>query len=526
VFAGKVGDAYAAGREHFGEGLPMIARLGLSRRALLSGAVAGLALPWVRRVAYSSPTPAIGDQAWRMLAERITGGVMRPPDPRFLLLTRPENLRYYNPPSTPDGPADPDAPFAVVRPRDAGEVAAAILWAQEFGCRMVPRSGGHSYAGCSTVPGLVIHAGAMRQVRYDSRSGLLELGGGVLNGDIFDALRHSRHTIVHGRCRTVGLSSFLMGGGLGLAMREHGVGCDLVEGVELVLADGRIVRPSATNAYSELFWAVRGGGGGNLGFATRWWLRPVPADKVVSFLANWWPDANTAVGIFKRLVRTLEESPEQMGAQMSISVTAANQTKPNQISLIGEFRGPPARFAAILGGALADARQKTVLELPYWEAQEFCEIETVPNCYQETSLFAEELSDAVIDAILQLSRTLPSPAADARLTLFLTGGRINTVRPDATAFVHRSSRWLINTILGWKERDDPTDYLKWQRNVHDTLRSLVSGGGSYQNFSDPGLDDHAGAYWGADLARLSKVKAEFDPHAVFTPPRDQEIPQP
>jgi FAD/FMN-containing dehydrogenase len=503
----------------------MNARLALSRRALLSGSAASLALSWVSRGARTAPTPTIGDKAWQTLAERMTGGVIRPPDPRFLLLTRPENLRYYNPPSTPDGPADPDAPFAVVRPRDTKGVAAAILWAREFGCPMVPRSGGHSYAGCSTVPGLVIHAGAMRQVRYESGSGLLELGGGVLNGDIFDALRHSSHAIVHGRCRTVGLSSFLMGGGLGLGMREHGVGCDLVEGVELVLANGEIVRASASNAYKELFWAVRGGGGGNLAFATRWWLRPVPADKVVSFLADWWPDADMAVGIFKRLVRALEASPEQMGAQMSITVTPANEARPNRISLIGQFHGPSARFAAILGGALADARQKAVVELPYWEAQEFCEIEAVPNCYQETSLFAEELSDAVIDATLRLSRTLPSAAAEARLTLFLTGGRINTIRPDATAFVHRSSRWLINTILGWKERDDPTDYLKWQRNVHDTLRSLLSGGGSYQNFSDPGLDDHAEAYWGADLARLSKVKTEFDPHAVFTPPRHQEIPQ-
>jgi FAD/FMN-containing dehydrogenase len=499
----------------------------LSRRALLSGAAAGFALPWVRRGARAAPAPAsaISDKAWRELGKKVTGGVMRPPDPRFLLLTTPENLRYYNPPATPDGPADPDAPFAVVRPRDAREVAAAILWAQENRCRMVPRSGGHSYAGCSTVPGLVIHAGAMRQVRYDPDTKLLEFGGGVLNGDVFDGLRHANHTIVHGRCRAVGLSSYLMGGGIGLAMREYGVGCDLVDSVELVLADGRIVRASAANAYKDLFWAVRGGGGGNLGFATRWWLRPVPADNLIAFAADWWPGPDTP-GVFTRLVRALEASPEQMGAQMSITVTPLNQRESNQISLIGQFRGPRARFEAVLGKALADARRQTVVELPYWDAQEFAEIEATPNRYQETSLFAEELSDRVIRSALRLSRTLPRPGAEARLTFFLTGGRMNRVKSDATAFVHRSSRWLINTILGWKGGDDPADYLKWQRTVHDSLRRLLGGAGCYQNFPDPGLDDHAVAYWGADLARLSKVKAAYDPHGVFTPPRDQGIPLP
>jgi FAD/FMN-containing dehydrogenase len=505
----------------------MLAQTRLPRRALLSGVAATLAAPWVLRGLHAEPARAISENAWERLNAKITGGVLRPPDPRFDALTKPENLRYWHPPASPDDPPDPDEPFGVVRPHNAREVADAILWAQEVGCPMVPRSGGHSYAGCSTIPGLVIHSGAMRNVTYNANSSLLEVGGGALNGNIFAALEHSGRAIVHGRCKAVGISAFLMGGGIGLAMREHGVGCDQVESVDVVLADGSQIRASASNQYKELFWAVRGGGGGNLGFATRWFLRTVAADNVIAFNASWWPNGNPQ-NIFKRLVRALEAAPEQMGAQMSISVTALNDPAPNKINLIGQYRGTLAKFQAILGSALADAQEKVILELPYWTAQEFCDIEAVPNRYQETSLFVDTLSDGFIDEAFRLARIFPGTVARSRLTFFLTGGRVNRIRPDQTAFVHRSSQWLVNPIVEWPSNYDGYDAdLKWQRNVQDTLGGILGSSGSYQNFSDPGLlGRHAPAYWGANLSRLSRIKAEFDPHSVFTPPRNQDIPQP
>jgi hypothetical protein len=379
----------------------------LSRRALLFGSVASLALPSVLRGARAAPARPIGDKAWEKLAGKITGGVLRPNDPRFVALTRPENLRYYNPPPAAGAPPDPDAPFAVVRPHNAKEVTDAVLWAQDASCPMVPRSGGHSYAGCSTIPGLVIHLGAMRQVEYDRNSALLEVGGGALNGDVFAALGELEIdgtkgglAITHGRCKTVGLSAYLMGGGIGLAMRDSGLGCDLVERVEVALADGRVVTASESEN-QDLFWAVRGGGGGNLGVATRWWLRPVKAEKLIAFNASW-RSRGKEQAIFTRLVRALEAAPDAMGAQMSISATAINSSQPNNISLIGQYRGTLDEFRSILGSALADAKPTAVLELPYWEAQEFFEIESMPNRYQETSLFSEKLSDAFIEEAFRL----------------------------------------------------------------------------------------------------------------------------
>src|SRR5207248_338913 len=119
--------------------------------------------------------------------------------------------------------------------------------------------------------------------------------------------------------------------------------------------------------------------------------------------------------------RVLEGAPETMGAQISIFAAALDSPAPNKISLTGQYRGPPGKFQAILGDALTDAEHKAIEPLAYWQAQEFFEIKATPNRYQETSLFADALSDALIEEAFRLSRTLPDKVAKARLTFFLTG---------------------------------------------------------------------------------------------------------
>jgi FAD/FMN-containing dehydrogenase len=263
----------------------------LSRRALLSGSAASLALPLLPRASRAQSAPAVSEAAWRELGRNITGGVVRPNDPRFVRLTQPENLRYYNPPAQPGLPPDPDAPFGVVRPHTAQEVAYALKWARDNNLPMVPRSGGHSYAGCSTVPGLVISSSAMQGVKVED--GLVVAGGGALFGNLLASLRDmkadndtGRYTITHGRCSGVGLSAYLMGGGWALDSVYAGMGCDRVAKVEIVLADGQVVVASENDAeHRELFWGVRGGGGGNLGFATKWWLKPIQVEQVVASAA-------------------------------------------------------------------------------------------------------------------------------------------------------------------------------------------------------------------------------------------------
>jgi hypothetical protein len=94
------------------------------------------------------------------------------------------------------------------------------------------------------------------------------------------------------------------------------------------------------------------------------------------------------------------------------------------------------------------------------------------------------------------------------------------------AFVHRSSRWIVTTDIDWSGEGSPqavADNLKWQREVQNHFSAMLGNPGSYYNFPDPGLKDHATAYWGSNLGQLAKIKRKIDPNTVFTPPRNQWI---
>lgn len=204
-----------------------------------------------------------------------------------------------------------------------------------------------------------------------------------------------------------------------------------------------------------------------------------------------------------------------------------------------QLHGSRDEFNSILGDALtaadnaeaqdcsfSDCSSKALLELPYWDAQEFFAVWSLPNRYQETSLFAREVTDHVIDELFRMWRTWPGTVSAARMTAYRTGGKVNTVPPDAMAFVHRSSRWMVTTDIDWSGSDSQQhirDNLQWQRAVHNALYEMLGRPGSYYNFPDPELANHARAYWGSNLAQLVHVKLQVDPHLVFTPPRNQWI---
>jgi hypothetical protein len=120
----------------------------------------------------------------------------------------------------------------------------------------------------------------------------------------------------------------------------------------------------------------------------------------------------------------------------------------------------------------------------------------------------------------------PGSVAAARLSAYRLGGTVNTFAPDAMAFVHRSSKWMITTDIDWSggdSRQSIHDNLKWQRNVQNTFSVMLGRPGSYYNFPDPGLENHAWAYWGKNFWRLLQIKGRYDPDFVFNPPRNQGI---
>jgi len=466
------------------------------RRGLLA---AGLALVAAPTRSFATPT----DAAWRALGE--AGQVLRPGMDGFADSVLPQNLRYAA-----------MLPQALLRCASPEGLSLALRWARDHRMPFVLRSGGHSYAGTSTTPGLLIDLRRLNAASFGS-DGLLRAGGGLINGEAYDALRERGLTVTHGRCLGVGLSAFLMGGGVGFAMRDRGLGCDAVVAVDIMLADGSIRRASATEN-PELFWAIRGGGGGTLGAAVGWTLRPTVAEPTAWFRMVW---TQRPEEILWRLVQALEAAPSRIGSK--ISLIAGRSPK---VALIGQIRGT-AREAADILDPVGPAAERSIVDADYWTAQAALSEVGPPALYQETSRFTGRLPHGLVEAAMRRCVDFPGTGGEADFKLFHVGGRIRDVPRDATAYVHRDAEWLAGTELTWAA-DDPTARieraLEWQEDFRQVIAATAGGpGGSFQNFLDPGLANPAEAYYGANLPRLAALKRQLDPDNLFAPPRRQGI---
>jgi len=157
--------------------------------------------------------------------------------------------------------------------------------------------------------------------------------------------------------------------------------------------------------------------------------------------------------LFTRIVRGPENSPPELGAQVTLDASRGKPW-PTGILLLGQFRGTWEDFKASCPRLLRDTSAPVpYVERAYWDVQEFLDSVVVPNRYLETSLFTGLLSgDAnAIDTLFTKFGTWPGTTSAARITFFRTGGKMNTLATDATAFMHRQSEWLVDTSIDWDE---------------------------------------------------------------------------
>src|SRR5829696_1288500 len=237
----------------------------LDRRQFLVGTAGGAIL--LRLPAGSS---GISKRALRELRSAVRGRVLVPRDStRIVYNRRFEGLR----------------PDAVVQVESTADVAAAVRWADRFAVRVVARSGGHSYAGySSTGDGVVLDLSKLRGVRM--AGGRATVGPGAQLIDVQRALTRRGVTVPSGSCPSVGIGGLALDGGHGLAGRRFGLTSDNLVGARVVTADGR-VRHVDAHTNEDLYWACRGGGGGNFGVVTGLTLRTHRASGGTWFSVSW-----------------------------------------------------------------------------------------------------------------------------------------------------------------------------------------------------------------------------------------------
>lgn len=416
-------------------------------------------------------------------------------------------------------------PFAVGRPVDAPDVAAAVRWAVGHDVPLRARSGGHSYAGYSTVPGgVVLDLRRLSRVTVNRRSGTATIGAGAQLIDVYAALARRGAVLPAGSCPSVGIAGVSLGGGMGLSARAFGLTCDNLLAAEIVTADGRI-RTVDNRHNPDLLWALRGGGGGNFGIVTRFTFRVRPLPRAASyFFVSWpWSEAGEALAAWQAWA---PHAPDALTSIFHLSAGGGPS-----VSVSGQYLGPAGRLGSLLGplrsvsGARVATGQKGFLGLQLLFAG--CEQISFRACHTTGTASGGTLpresfrakSDYIGRPLPAAARALLVAATEQRasqpgsgaLLFDAYGGAINRVAPHATAFVHRQQLCCLQ-YLTYNGGSD------WLNDIHARMRPYVSGS-AYQNYIDASLPRWQQAYYGSNLARLEHVRREFDPHHRFNFPQ-------
>ncbi|MBJ7579280.1 FAD-binding oxidoreductase [Devosia sp. MC532] len=486
----------------------------LTRRLFLTTSLASLTafglLPAKAEVFFVEPSAVSADQ-WAVLKKLLGDQLVSPTDSAFANAALPNNLRF-----------EAVRPQAVAYCRTAQMVAEVVLWCRDNAVPFAIRGGGHSYAGYSTSAGLIIDMADMGDIAFDPPSGVATIGAGAINSAIYAALDEAGRTITHGRCPTVGVSGFLLGGGIGFNMRRFGMGCDHVVGAEIVTSDGKVLQLSQTEN-ADLFWAVRGGAGGNFGVMTKWQLQTHPADESLTVFRMVWRD--NVLDVATKLFETLDAAPTTIGTRVSLGAlnqTMANRGRQVPLTLLGQFAGPKEAFLELMQPVLEIGTPdfEAIEEHAYWAAQDFLAEEGEPAYYRERSTFHQSSPDrAFLASAIEKMAHWPGTGSSGNLVFFQTGGQVNTVRSDATAFVHRTSHWLSTANLSWSEDDATKPAIvdaacAWQDDLYSVVTSADTKG-AFQNFPDPSLSDWRTRYYGENLPRLEAIKTATDPEKLF-----------
>jgi FAD/FMN-containing dehydrogenase len=406
-------------------------------------------------------------------------------------------------------------PALVARPADAADVIRLVTFAQDYDLPLAIRSGGHSMAGHGTVEGgLVIDLRDMHGLSIDAERRVAWAQPGLTWGQYATSAGAYGLATSAGDTASVGLGGLTLGGGIGWMVRKHGLTIDNLLSVEMVSADGRLLRASETE-HPDLFWALRGGGG-NFGVATAFQLRLHQAGMIfggavvysatTSVLRDWADYAAQAPDELTTIVFMMPAPPapfipaDQVGKPVVVIGVCYSGDLESGAQVVQPLRELGTPVADICG------------PMPYPAMFALTEEATRPQAHAIRSGFFSEFGDQTLDTLVD---AMYEGSAEGRLIqLRALGGAASRVPVEATAFAHRDQPFMAAIIGGTFDPAEIGAQREWTSRTWNAIAPQARG--VYSNFlEDEGEARVAEAYPADTYARLKSVKRTYDPRNVF-----------
>ena len=424
-------------------------------------------------------------------------------------LLRPGDASYESARKIHNGMID-RRPKIIIRCAGVADVLRAVRFAREHELLIAVRGGGHGVPGFAVCDrGMMIDLSPMKSVRVDSsrRTALAE--GGVTWGEFDHETQAFGLATTGGVARPTGVAGLTLGGGQGFLMRKHGLACDNLLSVDVVTADGRRLRASATEN-ADLFWGVRGGGG-NFGIVTSFEYQLHSVGPILGGLVIYpMSQASALLKIYRDFTAS---APDDLGP-LAVLATLPDGT-PAAATLLC-YSGVAAEGERLLaplrafGPPIADQ----VALMPYTALQSIVENFNPPGLRNYwKALYMKDLTDDAIKVLVGQYATVPSP--NTHVVLYTMGGAVARIGADETAVGYRDALHTLLIVGMWTDSAEDEVNIHWIRSFWETMKPFASGG-FYVNYeTETGVESVRAAYGPSKYERLAALKAKYDPTNLF-----------
>ncbi|MET8446040.1 FAD-binding oxidoreductase [Streptomyces sp. NPDC005209] len=449
----------------------------------------------------------LGDATIAELEAGLRGTVVRPDDAEY-----DEARAIWN-------AAHDKHPALIVRCAGTADVIRAVEFARSQDLLVAVRGGSHSIAGFSTCDdGIVIDLSPMKGAFVDPGRRRVVAQAGLTWGDLDHETQAFGLAVTGGLVSSTGIAGFTLGGGVGWLLRRHGLASDNLTAAEVVTADGRVVRADA-HEHSELFWALRGGGG-NFGVVTsfEYQLHPVGPQVLAGLIFYPLAEARQVITGWREATTRM---PDELTTVVSLVTAPPLPFLPPEVhgtrvvAVIGMYAGDPAAGEAsvaplrTLGTPIADAMGP----MPYTGMQALLDPMWTAGAHNYfTSAFIEPTDDT-LDAVLRHHLATPTPFSE--LHLHQLGGAFARVPVGDTAFSQRDASVLLNVVARSPEAAGFDGHVAWARDAREDI-ARHGRGAMYVNFTGEAAEDKVHASYPEGVhERLVRVKDAYDPTNLF-----------
>ena len=411
-------------------------------------------------------------------------------------------------------------PAFVVKCVGTADVIECVNFARQNDILLCIKGGGHNIAGLAIADGaMLLDMSLMRGVWVDRERKIAHAQAGCLLGDL------DRETQLHGLAAVLGfisqtgIAGLTLGGGFGYLTRKYGWTVDNLEGMDIITAEGKLVRASS-DENPDLFWGLRGGGG-NFGIVTAidYKLYPVGPEIVGGLVA--WPisEANKVLELYRTLAGN---APPELTIVAILRPAPPAPWLPGEwhgkliVALLACYSGNPAEGEKLVapikkfGKPIGDV----LVRRPYAQLQSLLDA-TAPKGrrYYWKSEYMPDIKAELCEKAVGHANNIPSPHSS--IILFQLAGALNKLKDNYSPVGNREARYVFALTGAWENADDDNKNIEWVRGTWNDMKEF-STGGSYINFlTEDESQERIEAALGGAVKRLAEIKKKWDPENMF-----------